>query len=243
MWLKALAVVFAVAVVITALDLILNRVLVYRPPAGHVCMSNLKQISQAVMLYQDDYSLLPSSALASSSERWNQENSIWFCTRNGAHKGGYKTLLDCIGRYNYTHHYFHCPCDPSDPKDPNAFASYWWRLAVDKAWFGEGCAKPRRTNADYRLPGKTAMLIEPGAWFGTDKSRLHFGNGVNVAFLDGHVKFQKISSIESRLLNVSGIDRGGEPMYFNYNYDTGKGLPNDKTPAKWVDPAVYGDKL
>ena len=124
-----------------------------------------------------------------------------------------------------------------------AFCSYWWKLAVDKAWYGEGCKKPCRREKDYTYTADQIILYEHRSFHVNGQPALWNQVQINVVYIDCHAKTIALKNATSGDPANCAANSDGEPMYFNYNYAADKGLPDDKTPAKWVDPAVYGDRL
>ncbi len=252
-WVSALVVIVVVLVVAAVLTPIFNHPKgpgVFRSGVrSSSCQSNLHELGIALTTYCGDYDgVLPSSKIVSGSKRWNKADFLKFGTRIGylpprPFQGKPDTYLEVIYDYIKNKDIVFCPDDTVDQQDPNAFCSYWWKLAVDKAWYGDGCKAARRFEKDFAYTADQIILYEHRAFHMDNQPALWNQVRINVVYMDSHVKSIELKNATSGDPANCAANSDGEPMYFNYNYDTGKGLPDDKTPAKWVDPAVYGDKL
>lgn len=241
-----------VAIVLTAALAPLWGILAYpilhppRPSHPHVCLSNLKETAKAVLLYTGDWDgHLPSSAVVSGSPKWNRSDFIKFATRTGKPVPGNSraTYREVIYDYAKDKTIFWCPSDPLRDKaeKQSTRSSYYWKLAVYKAWYGEGCSKPYRKIDDYPYPTDTTLLYERQGFHYGNKP-LANGTRINVVYLDTHVKNIALTNATSGDPVNCAANADGEPMYFNYDFKTEKGLTSETTPAKWTDPSRYGDK-
>jgi len=213
------------------------------------CKTNLHELGIALLTYCGDYDgTLPSSAVVSGSKRWNRADFLKFATRTGhiplppAH-GKRETYPEVFYDYIMNNDIPFCPQDAVDRQDPNAPCSYWWKVAVDKAWYGEGCKKPCRREKDYTYTADQIILYEHRAFHVDGQPAMWNRVRLNVVYMDSHVQSIELKNATSGDPANCAANSDGEPMYFNYNYAADKGLPDDKTPAKWVDPAVYGDRF
>jgi len=248
-WVNALIVIVMVMVaagVIFSWWLAGRPVIDYARPA--TCQTNLHELGIALLTYCSDFdNALPSSVLVNHSKKWSSADFQQFATRVGhmppvenAHR---QTYAEVIYDYIKNKDILYCQSDHADRNDPNALCSYCWKLAIDKAWYGEGRKRPHRLmDKDFPYRENQVILYERQG-FHDDGKPLSNDVRINVAFLDSHVKTITLKNATSGDPANCAANSDGEPMYFNYNYATNKGLPDDKTPAKWVDPAVYGDKL
>ena len=211
------------------------------------CQSNLKQCAQALKMYSDDYDgQMPSSYLVSHSNRWNSPDFLMFATRLG----------ECPPKNNRKHTIWQvlydnmkykdiqwCPSDDANHADPYARTSYWYKLANDKAWYGIGCSKPRRSMRDYAYESDQIAFYERNGWHCGDTKGLHNGIQINASFLDTHVE---TVCIKQNATSGDPIDcaanTDGEPMYYNAQMDTKKGeLKQQKGPATLTDPSFCSD--
>jgi len=245
-WVNAL-VVLVVATVVAA---VLFPMLIPHgcPPRKSTCKTNLHELGIALATYCGDFdNKLPSSILVNHSKKWNSGDFQKFATRIGhlplAPTAKRQTYAEVIYDYIKNKDVLFCQSDPVDQNDPNAPCSYYWKLAIDKSWYGEGCKKPHRLiEKDFPYSADTIVLYERRG-FHTGEDALKNDVQINVAFLDSHVSRVTLKNATSGDPANCAANAEGEPMYFNYNYEADKGLPDDKTPAKWVDPAVYGDRF
>jgi prepilin-type processing-associated H-X9-DG protein len=237
------------------------------------CQSKMRQCALALMMYCDDWNdTLPSSALVNHTPKWNKKDFIAFAGQRG--------LLPPVGRPRTLYQILAGPLESKYPSHgdssndavdillchddtcygmrktlPTDPPSYCYRIALDKAWYGVGCAKPFRTMDDFPDPAKCIVLYERGpwhptgglAWNGQDRSKgLANGLFINVAYMDGHVSFVRIRNSTSGNPNNCIAADDGEPMYFNfYNRKPQNGSNPSATdvPAKFVDPGRFSDSL
>lgn len=216
------------------------------------CQNNLKHLSTALLAYCADWDgCLPSSVLYGGSKLWNPDDFTQFAARRGTFPTGYG--------YNYSHcswpmllspyirqkSIIWCPSDKGKSDDPDAFVSYYWKAAVDAAWYGgpEGTGPEACKLPDFSFPAMQMILYERAGWhYGRHNSGLADRVRINCTFLDGHVSPVEIrdsgyTRFESPAgpLPASGI---GEPAWFNYSY--GDASPafskwNNWNPRVWVD--------
>lgn len=210
------------------------------------CQSNLKELAMAVWVYCGDYNgTLPSSKLVSHSKEWNKKDFLTFATKVGEpHRIGRKRIYtEMIYEYVKQKDMPACPSDSVDVKDSNASTSYWWKTAVDKAWYGEGCRRPFRKLSDYEdgFKMRTILLYEHRAFH--DRSEgLVSGAQINIVYMDSHSCCITIKNATSGDSVNCAANSDGEPMYFNAQRDgkTYHGLP-DGVPATFTDPSRHVD--
>lgn len=245
-WVNAIIVIVMVLVVVAVIFPVIQKG--HTPNRRYTCHSNLHELGIALTTYCGDYDgALPSSAVVSGSKRWNKADFLKFGTRVGhlptASGAKRQTYAEVLYDYVKAKDIFFCASDPANRKDPNAPCSYYWKLAIDKAWYGEGCKKPHRLmEEDFPYSADQIVLYERQG-FHTGDTALKNGVQINVAFLDSHVKTITLKNTTSGDPTNCAANSDGEPMYFNYNCEANKGLPDDSAPAKWTDPAVYCDKF
>lgn len=214
---------------------------------GGYCQNNLKQCAIALQCYWNDYdSHLPSSALVNHSKKWNKDDFLTFATKTAyppSKKGTQpKTWTELLRPYIKRSDIVFCPKDREKDSDGNRQVSYWWKLAIDKAWYGEHCTKPCRKESDFNYFADQIVLFERAGFHLDDTSGLKNGTQINVVYLDSHVKTIVFNNATSGNPKNCAANLDGEPMYFNYDNKTKKQLDKN-TPAKFIDPARYSDKL
>ena len=207
------------------------------------CQNNLKQCVQALKMYCDDYNgRLPSSYLAGHSKTWNTPDSVSFTSRAG-------TLPPANARATWPQILYDnmkakdvmfCPSDPVDKTHSSALTSYWYKLAIDKAWYGVGCAKPRQSMNDYAFESDQVAFYEHLGWHFDDMKGLRNGSQINASFMDTHVETIVVPNATSGDPINCAANSDGEPMYYNYR-DGAKTA--DPGPAKHTDPTLYSDWL
>lgn len=209
------------------------------------CPDNLKCYAIALQLYWTDYNdQLPSSYLTNHSKRWNRHDSLRFCTIAGNRPPLVNTREQTMAQTLYGHmknkDIMWCYSDAADRNNPDSQVSYWYKLAMDKAWYGEQCSKPHKRAADFAFPTDQIVFYEHQGWhFGTSDG-LKNSRQINAAFMDSHVEPILIKNATSGDPLNCGANSDGEPMY--YNYDNVKNT-QDAGPAKHVDPSRYSDRL
>lgn len=216
------------------------------------CQSNLKECAIALQTYWNDYDgHLPSSAVVRGSKKWNRRDFVEFASRpvafpfESARQTGWAGVL-----YNYykSKDIMFCPLDPTDRGDPNTQVSYYWKAAIDKAWYGVGCKKPCRRESDFGYNADQIVLYERAGFHCGAPEGLRNGVMVNVAYLDSHVR--SIAITNSLPANgrqwVTSPTAPGEPAYFNFDNDRQRGKGNPPDPnvrTTYTDPNRYADIL
>ncbi len=222
------------------------------------CQSNLKQCAQALKMYSDDYDgQMPSSYLISRSKRWNSPDFLMFATRLGEYpprSNRKHTIWQVLYDNMKNNDIQWCPSDEADHADPRARTSYWYKLANDKAWYGIGCSKPRRSMQDYAYESDQIAFYEHKGWHFGDTKGLHNNVQVNASFVDTHVEVIVIKNATSGDPIDCAANTDGEPMYYNFKTDA-EPTPYryqvkahnheflQKGPATLTDPSFCSDAL
>ncbi|MCE5324409.1 DUF1559 domain-containing protein [bacterium] len=214
------------------------------------CQNNLKSLAVALLLYCQDYDgQLPSSALVNHSKKWNRSDFLKFTKTTGTlpPTSRPRTYVQVI--YDHIRYkdrdIWHCPSDSVYPTDKNAPCSYWWKLAVDKAWYGEGCKKPCRNEADFVYISSQILLYERTGWHFGDTNGLKDSLCISVAYLDSHIETIRLRNSGSKYITTPAPS-AGEPAYFNCKLSpdgqTPLPLAEDKQ-ARYIDPGQCWDKF
>lgn len=218
-------------------------------PPKYICQANLKDCVVALHLYCNDYNgSLPSSALVNHSKKWNCRDFMDFATKRGIFptKPGQhvRTWSEILYNHMKNKDVMFCPKDPVSKTDPEAQVSYWYKLAIDKAWYGEGCAKPCRKESGFAYNEDQVVFYERKSFhFSENQAKpLIDGAVIYAAFMDLHVSTITIKNTTSGNPTNCAANKDGAPMYFNMDGKTGKKLP-DGVPARYIDPSRYCDAL
>jgi prepilin-type N-terminal cleavage/methylation domain-containing protein len=228
------------------------------------CLSNMKQIGTALILYVGDYdATMPSSMLyggTSATVTWNASRFTSFAKFRGQlppPETGVGAALKSWPMVLYPHmknkDIVWCPSDPSrddrsvaaNPQSGFAPVSYYWKAAIDVAWFG-GTSGVCRKEGDYDFPSDQMIFWEHNGWHWGDASK-GASNGVsfNATYLDGHAQTKRIlySGYERDESPVEPLPKSGmgEPAFFNYDLQNNQ-YPNPAVGA-YSDPHFYGDNL
>ena len=211
------------------------------------CENNMKQCAVALLVYLQDYDdHLPSSALVNHDKKWNNEAFLKFGTKTGdlPPRPGFcpQTWPEILCSYMKCKDAIFCPSDRVDISGSNINVSYYWKQAIDRAWYGEHCKKPCRIAADFPHSEDKIILFERSGFHMERSSGLKNGVQIMVACLDSHVKTITIENATSGDPANCAANSDGEPMYFNYDNKTQKQIDGN-TPAKFIDPARYSDKF
>jgi len=212
------------------------------------CQSQLKQCAIALQTYWNDYDgHLPSSALVSGSRNWNRADFKTFASEAGTMNplpSKPRTWSQVLYNSMKNKDIMFCPQDPVDHSNATARVSYWWKLAIDKAWYGEQCGKPCRKESDFAYNADQIILYERAGFHSGASEGLRNEVQINAAFLDSHVK--SVSLVNSGR-NWSNSPLGpGEPAYFNFDNKkpkSGTNPPPANVTANHVDPARFSDML
>jgi hypothetical protein len=206
------------------------------------CQNNLKRLGLALQQYTEDYDgTLPSSYLCGQSPTWNKKDFERFASIRGTRppmknpsSQTWPMLLEPYLKYRAC---LWCPYDPADQNDPNARVSYYWKAAIDRAWYGGY----RKLN-DFAFQADQILFYERKNWhYGS--CGLADGNMVHCGYLDTHVRNVCISQSGFR---ASEKDPGplpkncGEPAWFNYSMGNKK--PQISKGRNW-NPKIWADKM
>jgi prepilin-type processing-associated H-X9-DG protein len=210
------------------------------------CQSSLKEVGLYLQMYCDDYGgMLPSSALTGGTT-WSQAKYWAFATLRGILPPPQDSLWVSWPMVLYpfmkNRDNIWCPQDTSRRDDPNATVSYWYKAAVDRAWFGGKDAGGKwscKRLQDFKFPAEQIAFYEHTGWhWGDEKMGLSEGAAINVVFLDGHVKAVKLRSA-GNAVGESDPVAPGEPGWFAY--DCQKKQPLGV--GTYFDPRTCGDRL
>jgi hypothetical protein len=221
------------------------------------CSNNLHELAIVLQIYWTDYdATLPSSALVKNSRMWNAQDFARYATERGAlpARGKAETWLQVLHSHVRSSDSEFCPSDPASRRDPKSRVSYYWRTAIDQAWFGLGCSRPVRREYDFAYNSDQIVLYEHRdfhnpvrtLWFWRSFPSLKNGVRINVVYLDTHVRNLVLTNATTGNPDKPELCTNGEPMYFNYDMGKKKGPTNPppaKVPARYTDPSRYADML
>ena len=221
-----------------------------RMTPGCICQSNLKKLSEAISMYWSDYdATLPSSCLYGQSKTWNPDDFMRFAKEQGSlptPPGSVRQSWPMvISHYISDNNCLWCPSDRSKSSDPTARISYYWKAAVDRAWYGDASTGAFRNEGDFIYPGDQIILYEHSSrHYGRSNHGLTDGALINCAFMDGHVGTIEVSDSgyirsenPSEPLPASGA---GEPAWFNYSI--GDSNPEFNKGQNW-NPNIWADNM
>ncbi|OFX14292.1 MAG: hypothetical protein A2Z18_10880 [Armatimonadetes bacterium RBG_16_58_9] len=247
--------ILAVVIVVVVLAVVLSPVAVLRhrgQARWDTCQRNMWYCAKALYIYaENDYDdCLPSSACVTGSKKWNRKDFLTCATQIGEPPpipgARPKTWPQILYSHMMNKDVMFCPEDPVGRNAPDAQVSYWWKVAVDKAWYGQGCSKQYRKENDYAYNADCIILYEHMGWHFGQTDGLKNGAQINCVFLDSHVKTHTIANATSGDPVNCAANADGEPMYFNFD-TTRKQAPGNppdaSVPATYVDPGRYFDKL
>ncbi len=217
------------------------------------CQNNLKDCAIALQTYWADYdNTLPSSAVVSHSKTWNRRDFVRFASRLGEMPPDPKRQSATWPQLLYNAHkgwdICFCTSDSADHRDPNSRVSYYWKAAIDKAWYGVGCKKPCRKEADFAWSADQIVFYERCGFHSDAENGLRNGVRINVAYLDTHVKSVTLTNSLTADGDrwVTSPTASGEPAYFNFDNSKVKGQgnpPNEDVRTTYTDPNRYSDSL
>ncbi|MCE5323243.1 hypothetical protein LLG46_08000 [bacterium] len=179
------------------------------------CQNNMKTLAIAIQLYAEDYDgTLPSSLLYGRSDRWNKKDFVNYAKKRGDAQAIRRSWPVLTDPYIKDHSAFWCPSDRAVSGGSKTCVSYYWKAAVDRAWYG-GFKKLK----DFPYPADQIILYERESWHYAPQSGLVEETIINCAYIDSHVKANAIKSsgytsaeIPTEPLPKSGV---GEPAWFN----------------------------
>ena len=172
------------------------------------CLNCLKQYSQALRLYCDDYQgTLPSSILnTKTNSRVDFACKLSVDGNYPPVKGAKYTMSQMLCDYLKVPDRAMCPRDPAYSQWPqaqnNPIASYWYKMAMDLAWTSPAVA--RRKIDDYGYPDQQIVFFEHSGWhvpitlfnrtgWSPDAEKgVRRGMVVNAAFMDTHVETMRV---------------------------------------------------
>lgn len=158
---------------------------------SHMCMNNLKACALALHSYCQDYDgWLPSSQIVSGAREWDRGDFVRFASGPALPSHGHPRTTWSQVLYNHTKckDIVFCPSDAANPPRPDSRVSYWWKAAVDRAWYGSGCTKPQRRMAEFPKAADQIVLYERAGFHGEFPQGLRDDVQINVVCLDTHVK-------------------------------------------------------
>jgi general secretion pathway protein G len=204
------------------------------------CLCNLIEIGNAISTYTHDYNgLLPSSILVSGNKTWNEDDFIRFASEKRtlplSNNTKAQTWPELIYPYCKDTSKYQCPSDPDDR------LSYYWKAAVDRAWYG-GYRKLK----DFKSPANQIIVFERKGWHHSDAARgLADGVKINCLFMDSHVASKSIrnSGYAENDDSSSPLPKnGGEPAWFNHEISNKTANKNASNGQHW-DPSKWEDSL
>lgn len=218
------------------------------------CLNNLKQLSQALRLYSDDYdSVLPSSGVTGIS-------SLDFCSRASI-SGSYppnsavrQTWPQLLYDNMKDPDIIMCPSDKTWQQagyPAGMVTSYWYKYANDLAWTSRG----RQKMSDYGFEADQLAFFEHRALHFGDESGLKQGAMINVCFIDTHCETIVLPSDGTApppgapINDPAGMKGPYEPFYYNTCFSSGSatpvtskgGLSPDRQSGKCIDPTSNYD--
>jgi prepilin-type processing-associated H-X9-DG protein len=185
----------------------------------------------------------------SHSRHWRKSDFLTFATVRGQlpPSGRFVTLMQVLYPHMKIKDIIFCPSDPTDQKNPKSTASYWWKVAIDKAWYGVDCPKECRKESDFGYNADQIAFYERNGWHVDQASGLRNGTRINVAYLDTHVRMVILRNATSGDPINCAANTNGEPMYFNFDNDqpkqTDANPPRTGNATRYVDPGRYSDVL
>jgi len=189
---------------------------------------------------------MPSSYLVGGKAHWNRNDFLHFATVVGNRpplRSPRRTWPEILYDNMRDKDIMFCPSDPVSRTNPNAQASYWYKTANDKAWYGIGCPEPRRKMGDYGYESDQVAFYEHQPWHCGEIGGLKNGAVINAAYVDTHVEANEMKNATSANPVNCAANSYGEPMYYNTRVDAKGKAKLDTGPARQIDPAVCYDEF
>lgn len=217
------------------------------------CLNNLKQCSQALKMYADDYDgMMPSSGVTGVS-------GTDFCSRlcvdgvNPPNDGVRKTWAQMLSDNMRNRDIVFCPSDAVDHSPAgNPVVSYWYKYANDVAW--TSCGKQKM--GDYAYESDQIAFFECKGWHFGDTAGLKQGLQINAAFMDTHVETIVLPSngtapsTSAPVSDPAGMPGPFEPFYYNTRVDDAGNsvtatdvLSPEVNTGAFIDPSNNYDQL
>ena len=232
------------------------------------CQSNMKECAIALHTYWNDYdATLPSSRAQNPGRSgWSATDYSAFATRLGVvpvpANDTPKTWPQMLYNSMKSKDIMFCPSDSrNSDKNPTGYVSYYWKLAIDRAWEGTSSNKWQK-EADFGYVSDQIVLHEAAGFHSSASSGLRNGVQINVAFLDTHCKNVTLvnSAPDTGPFQTDMTALSGEPCYFNFDNDSPKGDQSRRTgklnpprpgellvpstdDADYWDPSAFSDML
>lgn len=206
------------------------------------CQNYMKELGTALNMYTGDYDdMLPSSCLYRRSKSWNRSDFIHFASERGVTPPELApnhpmTMNMLLYPYMKNKDIIWCPSDLTKSERDTATISYFYKAAIDRAWYGDGKMKMKK-RSDFLFASDQVAFYEHTDWHHGDGDR-GFADGVklNMLYLDGHVATKRIANSGGSA--VTPAPAAGEPAWFNYSVDK----EQTSTGANW-NPKHWCDRL
>jgi prepilin-type N-terminal cleavage/methylation domain-containing protein/prepilin-type processing-associated H-X9-DG protein len=202
------------------------------------CQNNMKELGLSLIMYHNDYdSTLPSSYLFNHSggntPAWSAGDFQAFAMYKGtlppdpAQVIGFSWPM-LLYPFMKNKDIIWCPSDPGDRSQAISRVSYYYKAAMDLAWFGGPNANgtPARKEGDFDLPADQVCFWEHNSWhWGESQMGAQNGRKLNMTFVDGHVQAKNIAgstyTAAEVIPNPLPAAGTGEPAYYNAYGGTG----------------------
>lgn len=233
------------------------------------CSSNMKECGIALQTYWNDYdATLPSSMVTWYAQSptatnppttWNATDFQTFACVLGVCPvptgQSPKTWAQMLYSHMKNKDIMFCPSDSTDhnPTTANAYkldvapVSYFWKFAIDRAWWGPLDSSNGKTQkeSDFGYNSDQLVFFERAGFHSNASQGLKNDIKINCVYLDTHVKFASIVNGPSDY--VMKPVEAGEPWYYNFAQDqekiNGKNPPDSSVATTYLDPRYYSDLL